>query len=112
MAAKDLYKAKSQDEHGRRRSDSSRYLDFLFFNGGGWTGILIIHILDAVPQSLISALAQRESDAFHADKRPTKRLKVSKSGPYRLAQEKRVSTTGIPLGYIPLARLALRLVSY
>ncbi|KAJ5298639.1 protein BMH2 [Penicillium atrosanguineum] len=64
-------------------------------------------IPDAVPRSLIAALAQ--SDAFNNGDRPTKRRKVTNSGPYSLAQQRGVSTSGIPLGYIPLARLALRM---
>lgn len=63
----------------------------------------------AVPQSLLSVLSQ--SDDLIADERPVKRRKVAKSGPYSLAQENGISPTGVPLGYIPLARLALRMVS-
>ncbi|KAJ5670258.1 uncharacterized protein N7477_005621 [Penicillium maclennaniae] len=64
-------------------------------------------ISDAVPQSLIAALAQ--SDSFNNGDRPAKRRKVTKSGPYSLSQQRGVSASGTPLGYIPLARLALRM---
>lgn len=57
----------------------------------------------AVPRSLIDALRHVE--------RPTKRRKVVKSSPYSLAQEIGVSSAGLPLGYIPLARLSLHMVS-
>ncbi|KGO76798.1 Helicase, C-terminal [Penicillium italicum] len=43
------------------------------------------------------------------DDRPTKRRKATKGGPRSLTQENGVSETGIPQGYIPLARLTLRI---
>ncbi|KAJ5739736.1 hypothetical protein N7533_012520 [Penicillium manginii] len=61
----------------------------------------------AVPASLLSVLSQNNN--LIADERPIKRRKVAKSGTHSLAQENGISSTGIPLGYIPLARLALRM---
>ncbi|EKV08541.1 SNF2 family helicase/ATPase, putative [Penicillium digitatum Pd1] len=45
------------------------------------------------------------------DDRPTKRRKTTKGGSRSLTQENGVSLVGIPLGYIPLARLTLRIKS-
>ncbi|KAJ5385314.1 Zinc finger RING-type [Penicillium concentricum] len=43
------------------------------------------------------------------DDRPTKRRKTTKGSARSLTQENGVSATGIPLGYIPLARLTMRI---
>ncbi|CAI7615160.1 unnamed protein product [Penicillium glandicola] len=43
------------------------------------------------------------------DSRPTKRRKTTKGGLRSLTQENGVSMTGIPLGYIPLARLTMHI---
>lgn len=58
---------------------------------------------------MISAFAQ--SHPLNSHERPVKRRKVAKSGPHSLAQERGISASGVPLGYIPLARLVLRMVS-
>lgn len=71
--------------------------------------MLIPFILDGVPQSLATLLEHAEAST--ADGRPTKRRKVAKPGKNSLRQSNGISATGITLGYIPLARLALRLVS-
>ncbi|KAJ5585307.1 uncharacterized protein N7459_005107 [Penicillium hispanicum] len=60
-----------------------------------------VQIPGPVPRSL--------ADAFNTDERPAKRRKVTKSGPYSLAQDYGISNNGLPLGYILLARLTLRL---
>ncbi|KAJ5443890.1 uncharacterized protein N7458_007762 [Penicillium daleae] len=65
------------------------------------------NIPGAVPETLISVLAQ--FDNLDVDGRPSKRRKVIKSGPYNLSDELGVSSNRIPLGYIPLTRLSLRL---
>lgn len=65
--------------------------------------------IDAIPQSLISAFTQ--SNAISPDERPVKRRKVARNGPYILAHERGLSAAGVPIGYIPLARLALHIVS-
>jgi hypothetical protein len=65
------------------------------------TSILII---DATLESLYSIFQQ-------CDERPTKRRKTTKRGARSLTQENGVSTAGVPLGYIPLARLTMRIVS-
>lgn len=61
--------------------------------------------LGAVPQALTDFLARRIED----DSRPNKRRKVT--GPQNLAQVNRLSESGIPFGYIPVARFVLDLVS-
>ncbi|OQD66724.1 hypothetical protein PENPOL_c004G04181 [Penicillium polonicum] len=43
------------------------------------------------------------------DDRPTKRRKTTKGGARSLTKENGVTATGIPLGYIPLARLTMRI---
>ncbi|KAJ5944882.1 hypothetical protein N7516_005050 [Penicillium verrucosum] len=43
------------------------------------------------------------------DDRPTKRRKTTKGGKRSLTKENGVTATGIPLGYIPLARLTMRI---
>lgn len=70
---------------------------------------MVISVPGAVPETLISALAR--NDTLDVDGRPSKRRKVAKSGPYSLSDKLGVSSKGIPLGYIPLTRLSLRLVS-
>ena len=60
-------------------------------------------IVDTVPRSLV--------EAFNTDERPIKRRKVTKSGPYSLSRENGLTEKGIPLGYVPLARITLRMVS-
>ncbi|KAJ5678618.1 hypothetical protein N7462_006862 [Penicillium macrosclerotiorum] len=60
-----------------------------------------------VPETLISALNQ--INVVNGDHRPTKRRKVTKSGPFSLIREQGISSTGTPVGYIPLARLVLRM---
>ncbi|KAJ5172305.1 hypothetical protein N7492_004898 [Penicillium capsulatum] len=55
----------------------------------------------AVPRLLI--------DAFHAIDHPNKRRKIAKSGPNSLSQVNGVDFAGTPIGYIPLARLNLRM---
>ncbi|KAJ5818316.1 hypothetical protein N7474_003907 [Penicillium riverlandense] len=66
-----------------------------------------VDIADGVPRSLATVFAKIEEQ--NADDRPTKRRKVTKSGPNSLSEENGVSMTGIPVGYIPLARLTLRM---
>lgn len=61
-------------------------------------------ILDATIESLYSIFQQ-------CDDRPTKRRKTTKRGARSLTQENGVSTAGVPLSYIPLARLTMRIVS-
>lgn len=65
--------------------------------------------IDAIPPSLISAFAQ--SNAISPDERPVKRRRVAGNGPYSLAQERGLSPAGVPVGYIPLSRLELHIVS-
>lgn len=62
-----------------------------------------IVILDATLESLYPIFQQR-------DDRPTKRRKTTKGGARSLTKEIGVTVTGIPLGYIPLARLTMRIV--
>ncbi|OQE14245.1 hypothetical protein PENSTE_c037G08238 [Penicillium steckii] len=64
-----------------------------------------VRIRDAVPASLQSFLAQ--NDANHVNGHPVKRRKTAKSGPHRLEKEFGLSSTGMPLQHIPLARIAL-----
>jgi hypothetical protein len=64
------------------------------------TSILII---DATLESLYPIFQQH-------DDRPAKRRKTTKGGARSLTRENGVSATGIPLGYIPLARLTMRIV--
>jgi hypothetical protein len=64
---------------------------------------------DAVPRSLATVFAKIEEQ--NADDRPNKRRKIAKSGPNSLSEKNGVSMAGIPVGYIPLARLTLRMVS-
>ncbi|KAJ5948434.1 hypothetical protein N7454_001741 [Penicillium verhagenii] len=66
-----------------------------------------VHLPDSVPRSLLSALEQ--TDSFDVNTPPTKRQKIGKPVPSSLGRELGVSTEGIPLGYIPLARLELRM---
>ncbi|KAJ5736692.1 uncharacterized protein N7483_001817 [Penicillium malachiteum] len=66
-----------------------------------------VQVAHPTPGALLAAMEQR--DALDSDERATKRRKVIKSGPYSLAQVNRLSSAGIPLGYIPLARLTLRM---
>ncbi|KAJ5157536.1 uncharacterized protein N7482_008636 [Penicillium canariense] len=66
-----------------------------------------VDIAGAVPETLVSALTQNAT--WDPDGPPIKRRKVAKSGPYSLGHEVGVSSTGVPQGYIPLARLSLRL---
>ncbi|KAJ5435722.1 Zinc finger RING-type [Penicillium cf. griseofulvum] len=61
-----------------------------------------IVILDATLESLYPIFQQ-------PDDRPTKRRKTTKGGTRSLTRENGVSATGIPLGYIPLARLTMRI---
>ncbi|CAI7662621.1 unnamed protein product [Penicillium palitans] len=61
-----------------------------------------IVILDATLESLYPIFQQR-------DDRPTKRRKTTKGGARSLTKENGVTVTGIPLGYIPLARLTMRI---
>lgn len=70
---------------------------------------MILFVPGVAPETLISALAR--NDTLNVDGRPSKRRKVAKSGPYSLSDKLGVSSNGIPLGYIPLTRLSLRLVS-
>ncbi|KAJ5947017.1 hypothetical protein N7466_000032 [Penicillium verhagenii] len=65
------------------------------------------HIPDSVLRSLLSALEQ--IDSFDGNTPPTKRRKISKPVPSSLGWEQGVSPEDIPLGYIPLARLELRM---
>ncbi|KAJ6092921.1 hypothetical protein N7486_008210 [Penicillium sp. IBT 16267x] len=66
-----------------------------------------VTLSDPVPRSLLSALEQTESLDY--DEHPAKRRKVAKPTLSSLTQTLGVSSSGIPLGYIPLARLALRM---
>ncbi|KAJ5992914.1 hypothetical protein N7451_008638 [Penicillium sp. IBT 35674x] len=61
-----------------------------------------------IPRSLLAAFEQ--TSILDYAERPAKRRKVSKSTVASLAQTLGVSSNGIPLGYIPLARLALRMI--
>ncbi|KAJ6186951.1 hypothetical protein N7519_001859 [Penicillium mononematosum] len=61
-----------------------------------------ITLPDATLESLYSIFQQ-------CDDRPTKRRKTTKRGARSLTQENGVSTAGVPLGYIPLARLTMRI---
>lgn len=58
----------------------------------------------SVPCSFSNFLERRNQD----DDRPTKRRKVT--GPRSLSQANGLSESGIPLGYIPVARFVLDLV--
>lgn len=62
-----------------------------------------ILILDPTLESLYPIFQQ-------CDDRPTKRRKTTKGGKRSLTKENGVTATGIPLGYIPLARLTMRIV--
>ena len=59
--------------------------------------------LDATLESLYPIFQQ-------CDEPLTKRRKTTKGSPRSLTQENGISATGIPQGYIPLARLTLRMV--
>ncbi|CRL27116.1 SNF2-related [Penicillium camemberti] len=61
-----------------------------------------IALPDATLESLYPIFQQR-------DDRPTKRRKTTKGGARSLTKEIGVTVTGIPLGYIPLARLTMRI---
>ncbi|CAG8265995.1 unnamed protein product [Penicillium nalgiovense] len=61
-----------------------------------------ITLPDATIESLYSIFQQ-------CDGRPTKRRKTTKRGARSLTQENGVSTAGVPLSYIPLARLTMRI---
>jgi hypothetical protein len=106
VASKDLYHACRQDGRGRRVYQYPRYVhpacQLCYLEQK-------LIVPGAIPETLISALTQ--NDNLDVDGRPSKRRKVTKSGPYNLSDELSVSSTGIPLGYIPLTRLSLRLVS-
>jgi E3 ubiquitin-protein ligase SHPRH len=65
-------------------------------------------MLDSVLRSLHVNL--QKSDISNSDEHPAKRRKTMKGGPRSLNNENGISATGIPLGYIPLARLTLRMV--
>ncbi|CAG8128780.1 unnamed protein product [Penicillium salamii] len=60
-------------------------------------------------QAVKSILPISQCDFASDDKPPLKRRKITKAGPWNLSQENGISTTGIPLGYIPVARLTLRM---
>ncbi|KAI9923628.1 hypothetical protein ASPWEDRAFT_38384 [Aspergillus wentii DTO 134E9] len=60
----------------------------------------------AVPDSLATVFAQNEATGLEGI--PNKRRKVTPSGPKSLRFENGVTDTGIPRGYIPLARFNLR----
>ncbi|CAG8898381.1 unnamed protein product [Penicillium egyptiacum] len=64
--------------------------------------LISVVILDATLHSLDSIFQQ-------CDDRPTKRRKTTKRGARSLTQENGVSRAGVPLGYIPLARLTMRI---
>ncbi|CAG8056508.1 unnamed protein product [Penicillium olsonii] len=51
----------------------------------------------------------QQCDSASDDKPPPKRRKVAKAGPWDLFKKNGISATGIPMGYIPLARLTLRM---
>ncbi|KAJ6137668.1 hypothetical protein N7471_004154 [Penicillium samsonianum] len=61
-----------------------------------------ITLPDATLESLYPIFQQ-------CDDRPTKRRKTTKRGARSLTQENGISVTGIPLGYIPLAQLTMRI---
>ncbi|KAJ5083816.1 hypothetical protein N7456_013243 [Penicillium angulare] len=61
-----------------------------------------------VPRSLLAALDRK--DEFDPDERAIKRRKVAKSSLNSLARTIGLSSNGIPSGYIPLARLTLRII--
>ncbi|KAJ5409746.1 uncharacterized protein N7487_004105 [Penicillium crustosum] len=61
-----------------------------------------IALPDATLESLYPIFQQ-------CDDRPTKRHKTTKGGARSLTKENGVTATGIPLGYIPLARLTMRI---
>ena len=63
--------------------------------------------IGAVPDSLAATIERLEPEA---NSRPSKRRKLGSTGPRSLAQVHGVSESGIPNGYIPLARLSLHLV--
>lgn len=109
VEAKDETRGYFQDGGGHRNSDNTRFLLLSFSMQTGHRKLICLSTLDAAPPSLLSVLAQ--NDTFSADERPTKRRKVAKSGPRSLVEENGLSSTGIPLGFIPLARLVLRIVS-
>lgn len=74
-----------------------------------WHSPANIHsIADTVPPSLATF---QQNDARDTNGGPVKRRKVSQSRPNSLAQEYGISATGVPVGYIPLKRLVLRMVS-
>ncbi|KAJ5347734.1 uncharacterized protein N7506_000987 [Penicillium brevicompactum] len=62
---------------------------------------------DNALKSILPVFQQCETASDDAP--PTKRRKVVKAGQWSLSQENGVTDTGIPLGYIPLARLTLRI---
>ncbi|KAJ5487912.1 hypothetical protein N7530_002212 [Penicillium desertorum] len=61
-----------------------------------------ITLPDTTLESLYSIFQQ-------CDDRPTKRRRTTKRGARSLTQENGVSTAGVPWGYIPLARLTMRI---
>lgn len=109
VGTESLLLEKLRDEHSHRGSDSSRYIipSCRFTEPESQTNIE--EFTDAVPPSLISAFKQ--NNAFNSNEPPLKRRKVAASAPCSLAQQRGLTATGVPLGYIPLARLALRMVS-
>ena len=70
--------------------------------------LILILMLDTVLESLRATLQQ--SNTPNPDEHPAKRRKTVQNRPRSLAEENGVSITGTPLGYIPLARLTLRMV--
>ncbi|KAJ5785711.1 uncharacterized protein N7503_010923 [Penicillium pulvis] len=66
-------------------------------------------VRNPAPRSLLAAFEQ--TDILDYEEHPAKRRKVSKYTVANLAQTLGLSSNGTPLGYIPLARLALRMVS-
>ncbi|KAJ5130148.1 Zinc finger RING-type [Penicillium bovifimosum] len=65
----------------------------------------------ALPDSVLRPLRDKlqKFDISNPDERPAKRRKTVRGGSRSLTTENGVSATGIPLGYIPLARLTLRM---
>lgn len=68
-----------------------------------------IIILDTALESMRAAFQQSSPSSL--DDRPNKRRKTAKGRSRSLIEENGMSPAGIPLGYIPLARLKLRIVS-
>ncbi|KAJ5536840.1 hypothetical protein N7513_010026 [Penicillium frequentans] len=78
-----------------------------------WDGMMVVALEDVllpnpIPRSLLAAIEQ--TDILDYEEHPAKRRKVAKSTVASLAQTLGLSSNGIPLGYIPLARLALRMI--